>query len=362
MEKIKISFLAPANNYHTKKWCDYFVNRGYDVSVISFFPGEIEKVHVHYIDCGMQASKSDLQKLSYLFQAFKVKKILNKIKPDVISVHYASSYGAVAALTGIKGYFLSIWGSDVYEFPEKSLFHKLLIKFSLWRAHELLSTSKAMATHASQYTHKSFKITPFGVRTDFFSPFKRIKDDNLFIIGTVKSIEPKYGIDYLIKAVAVFKKMNPDAKFQLRIAGKGTYEETYKKLANSLGLESETKWLGFISQEDAAKEWANMDVAVVPSTVESESFGVSAVEAQACGTALIISDIPGLMEATDPGRSCIVVQRKNEIELAKAINRLYLNNNLRQNLGKCGIAFVEKNYTYESCFKNIEKILLNLTI
>lgn len=356
---MRIVFLAAANNYHTQKWCGYFVSRGYEVSVVSFFAGEIENVTVYYIDCGMDAQKSDGRKISYLLQARKVKKIIEDINPDIISVHYASSYGAVAALSGIRDYFLSVWGADVYEFPEKSVLHKELIKMSLWRAGKLLSTSRAMAMQASKYTKKSFEITPFGVKTDVFNPSKRNRNDNSFIIGTVKGIDPKYGIDYLIKAVARFKKMNPDVSFQLRIAGKGEYRKEYEQLSHSLGIEKETKWLGFISQEDAAREWANMDVAVIPSTVDSESFGVSAIEAQACGTAVIISDIPGLMEATKPNETSMVVKRKNDVELAKAIDILYHDKELRERFGRNGINFVNDNYTYEACFRHIENIFLS---
>lgn len=356
---MKITFLSAANNYHTKKWCGYFISKGYEVSVISFFPGKIDGVDVRFIDCGMSASKSDGKKITYLFQARKVKKIIQEIKPDIISVHYASSYGAVAAIAGLKDYYLSVWGSDVYEFPEKSIFHKILIQYSLKRATHLLSTSKAMAIHASKYTNKKFRITPFGVKTDIFNPDKRNRQDNTFIIGTVKALDPKYGIDYLIKATAIFKRNNPNVRFQLRIAGKGVYREEYEKLADSLGLNEETIWLGFISQEECAKEWANMDIAVIPSTVESESFGVSAIEAQACGTAVIISDIPGLMEATKPRQTCIVVKRKDEIEIANAISELYHNGDLRKKMGKNGIKFVEETYSYEKCFNDIEKLFIS---
>ena len=356
---MKITFLAAANNYHTQKWCNYFVSKGYKVSVISFFPGTIDNVKVFYINCGMDAKKSDGKKIKYLLQAVKVKRIINRIKPDIISVHYASSYGAVAALARLKNYYLSVWGSDVYEFPEKSIFHRCLVKYSLNHACTLLSTSKAMAIHARKYTNKKFEITPFGVRTDVFTPQKRNRNDSTFVIGTVKALDPKYGIDYLIKAVAKFKINNPNVSFQLRIAGKGDYREEYERLADSLGIGEETVWLGFISQEDAAREWANMDVAVIPSTLESESFGVSALEAQACGTPVIISDIPGLMEATYPGKTSIVVKRKNVDELYEAITKLYYDSELREKLAHNGLIYVSNKYSYDKCFNHIENIFLS---
>lgn len=70
------------------------------------------------------------------------------------------------------------------------------------------------------------------------------------------------------------------------------------------------KWCKYF-KEQAACESANMDCAIIPS--ESESFGISAVEAQACSCPVIISDIPGLMEATNPGVTSLVVLRGNAV-------------------------------------------------
>ena len=113
--------------------------------------------------------------------------------------------------------------------------------------------------------------------------------------------------------------------------------------------------LGQIPQEQAAVEWANMDVAVIPSTLESESFGVSAVEAQACGTAVIISDIPGLKETA--GETGIVVPKKNPEAIAEAIIRLYEDPDLRKKMGEAGRKYVAKNYELNACFEKIEAFL-----
>ena len=50
---MKICFIAPANNYHTIKWCNWFSERGHIIHVVSFVPGEIENANVHYIDPGV---------------------------------------------------------------------------------------------------------------------------------------------------------------------------------------------------------------------------------------------------------------------------------------------------------------------
>ena len=353
---MRICFIAPANNYHTKKWANWFTNRGHEVHVVSFIKDEIEGVKVHFIDTGASAEGSDTSKLKYLLSAGKMKRIVKAIKPDIINVHYATSYGTVAALSGIKSYILSVWGMDIYDFPKKSFLHKLMLEFSLKRASKLFSTSKAMAKEGKKYTKKKFVITPFGVDMDLFNPDKRTRDtsDNKLVVGTIKGLTEKYGISYILKSVAIVRKAI-DVPVELRLAGKGAQEAEYKRLAKDLGIDDITNWLGFISQEEAANEWANMDIALIPSTLESESFGVSAVEAQACGTPVIISDIPGLMEATVPEKTSIVVKRKDERELADAIISLYKDKERRKLLSERGRAFVCNTYELNSCFEKIEK-------
>jgi glycosyltransferase involved in cell wall biosynthesis len=357
---MKICFVAPANNYHTKKWATWFSKRGHEVHVVSFIRDDIPGTKVHFIDTGVNAEDSDSSKIKYLLHARELKKTVDRINPDIVNVHYATSYGTVAALSGIKKYILSVWGSDIYDFPKRSVLHKIMLEFSLYRATWLFSTSKAMAEEARKYTRKIFKITPFGVDMNLFNPDKRTRsnDDNLFVIGTVKSLSKVYGIEFILKAAALIKKRNPEIPLRVRIAGKGDEEQYYKDLAKKLGINDIVDWLGFISQEQAAVEWANMDVAVIPSL--SESFGVSAVEAQACGTTVVISDIPGLMETTKPKETSVVVKRESVIALSNGIITLYNDSTKRNQMALRGRTFVEEKYPLDKCFIMIENVFKKL--
>lgn len=355
---MRICFLGPADSAHIVKWARWFSSQGHDVHVVSFSKGEIEGVNVHIIDLKLDRESSDYSKLKYLLSFRKVKHIIEDIKPEIVNAHYATSYGATIALTRQKRYLLSVWGGDIYDFPKKSIFHKKLLKYSLRSASILLSTSKVMAEEASKYTNKSFEITPFGIDMNLFNPDKRTRTESSkdFVIGTVKALEEKYGIKYILQAAKIVKEKRPDIPLKLRIAGKGSREDNYCNLSDQLGLRQDTTWLGFISQEDAAIEWANMDIAIIPSIHDSESFGVSAVEAEACGTAVIISDIPGLMEATRPGISSIVVPRENAAMIAEKIIFLYDNPQVRVEMGIAGRKYVNENYEINECFEKVEAI------
>ena len=175
---MKICFVGPANSGHIVKWCKWFSQRNHEVHVISFTSGEISGAEVHQIRTKADAQGGNLGKIRYLFTGSQIKRLIDEINPDIINVHYATSYGAATALSGVKKYILSVWGSDIYDFPKKSILHRGLLKYSLKKAALLFSTSHAMAEEASQYTDKEFIITPFGVDMDLFSPSKRTRTND----------------------------------------------------------------------------------------------------------------------------------------------------------------------------------------
>ena len=280
-----------------------------------------------------------------------------------LSFEASFTLSLTAALSGIKGYILSVWGSDIYDFPKKSALHRAMLKFSLSRAEKIFSTSRAMAEETGKYTGKDVIVTPFGVDTELFSPEKRARadEDGAFVIGTVKTLSPKYGIDRILRAAAVVKEKRPDVPLRVKIAGDGECAEEYRRLADELGIGDITDWLGFITQKRAAEVWADMDAAIIPSVLASESFGVSAVEAGACGVPVIISDIPGLMEATCPGKSSIVIKDGDPEGIADAVIELYSDPEKRHAMGCCGREYVLENYRLDDCFCKVESIFENVS-
>lgn len=351
---MRICFLAPINNYHTIKWCEYFISRGHEVHVITFTKGDIDNVNVHYIDCGVNVSDSDTKKIKYLFKYKKVKRLINDINPDIVNAHYATSYGMIASLCNID-YILSIWGSDVYVFPKKSIIHKLYFKYILRKAKYIFSTSNCMKEEISKYTNKDIYVTPFGVKMDLFKPLNNKND--IFTVGTIKSLKEKYGIKYIIDSIEIIHNIRPDINIQVNIAGTGDKEEEYRKYAKEKNVD--INWLGYISQEQASIEWNNMDIGLIPSIEDSESFGVSAIEAQSCSIPIIITDIPGLMETTT-NESRIIIKRKDSTSLAYAIIDLYDNKDKRINMGIKGREYVLDKYEYNKCFNYIEELFNKL--
>lgn len=358
---MKICYLADINSAHTHKWLNYFKNKGYDIHVISLGNGKYEGVTVHCLDVTDNVMKkaSDKNKLQYFKKIKRVKELVNEIKPDILHAHYATSYGLLGALADYHPYIISAWGSDVYDFPIKSPIHKMMLKYNLKKADYIFSTSNVMKEETKKYTDKDIEVTPFGVDINRFVP-GRIEKDEL-VIGTIKTLEEKYGIQYLVKAFSILKERNPDVKLKLRIGGKGSQEEYLKNLCSELKIEKDVAFLGFVNPDDVIKEFQNFDIAVFPSTLDSESFGVAAVEAESCGTPIVVSDVGGLMESTKPGVTSLVAKKASVDDLADKIDILVKDDKLRAKMGDAARKFVEDNYSLDDNFDYVDKLYKKIT-
>ena len=357
---MKICYLADINSAHTHKFLNYFVKKGYDIHVISLGKGEYNGVKVHSLDIedNVMKGKSEKGKVGYLKKIKKVKELINEIKPDILHAHYASSYGLLGALANYHPYIISVWGSDVYDFPIKSPIHKMIIKYNLKKSDYILSTSNVMKKETEKYTNKEIKVTPFGVDINKFYPNKVESDE--IIIGTIKTLEEKYGVQYLVKAFKQVKEENKDLDIKLRIGGKGSQEDYLKNLCRELHIENDVTFLGFVKPDDVIKEFQRFDISVFPSTLDSESFGVAAVESEACGTPVIVSNVGGLMESTKPNETSLVIEKKSVEDLAEKLNILVRDKDLRIKMGKAARKFVEDNYSLEKNFEYINKIYLHM--
>ena len=353
---MKICYLADINSAHTHKFLEYFMKKGHDIHVISLGNGKYEGVTVHElnVDDSVMKNSSEGGKLGYLKKIKQIKQLVNEIKPDILHAHYASSYGLLGALTKFHPYIISVWGSDVYDFPVKSPIHKMIIKYNLKKADCILSTSNVMKAETEKYTNKEIIVTPFGVDIEKFF-VNKVEHDEI-IIGTIKTLEEKYGVQYLVKAFAKVKEENKDKKLELRIGGRGSQREYLEKLCDELGIKNYVKFLGFLSPDQVITEFQKFDISVFPSTLDSESFGVAAVESEACGTPVIVSNVGGLMESTKPGVTSLVAEKMNVDDLAEKINKLVQNKELREKMGEDSRKFVEENYSLEKNFEDIEKI------
>ncbi|MFC3197095.1 glycosyltransferase [Parapedobacter deserti] len=359
---MKVLIIADGNSSHTIKWIVALSKQQVDVSLWSLSPAnhnvykELGITHKH---AGISQSRTNIfDKIKYITALSSLKSCLNEIKPHLLHAHYASSYGLLGTLAGFKPFIVSVWGADVYDFPKKNSVFKSILIYNLKAADKILSTSHVMATETRKYTDKDITVTPFGVDLELFDPTKYVRDGDkhVFTIGTIKSLEDKYGINYLIQAFAIFKQRQVGNDVRLLIVGKGSKESALKNLAKELEVDTYCDFINAVPQHRVPYYYSNIDVGIFPSILDSESFGVAAVEASAMCKPTIVSSVGGLNEVVVDGITGIKVKPKNVKDLAKAIEYLYLNAEIREKMGRAGRNRVRELYHWPDNVQQMIKI------
>lgn len=354
---MKIMMITAADSIHAVRWANSFIERGHQVDFVTLADhgprGDSfsEKINIHYLR--FAGSKG------YILNAFELNHLWKSLKPDVVNVHYASGYGLLVRLARLKKVVLSVWGSDVYDFPDKNkLAHRIVTKNILY-ADAVASTSHCMAKqveHLIGNTEREITITPFGVDVDIFKSLDKEDNDiakNTFTFGTIKKLTYKYGIDYIINAFAIvfdkYKKMgaNNYPEPRLFICGKGENRENFERLRDELGLHDHIIIEGYIPHDKIPKFMNRIDVFCLGSISSSESFGVAAVEAMACEIPIVATDVDGFKEVLIDKQTGYIVPKKDAKAMAEKMWELYLDEDKRRRFGVNGRQHVLNKYVWD---------------
>ncbi|MBW9153581.1 glycosyltransferase [Clostridium estertheticum] len=356
---VKICFLADAQSIHTRKWAQYFSGIYNEIHIISMRKSDYvyeSNVYVHVL---RSISKN---KLSYFLLIKDIKKLVKEINPDILHSHYATSYGLYGRMCNFHPFIISVWGSDVYEFPKGNIAKELLLKYILKGADKVCSTSHNMAEETRKYYNKDIIITPFGVDIDKFKCYTPILSSNNITIGVIKGLEKIYGIEYLIEGFSkVIHEYKGNKELKLLIVGDGTQKIKLESLVNELGINSNVTFTGKIDN-DKVPEYINMmDIVCLPSL--SESFGVSAVEACACGRPILATNVGGLKEIIFDDYNGFIIKQKSSEDIKLKIIKIIRNEVQMMEFSKNARKLVLEKYSWINNAKimdNLYKKLVNI--
>ncbi len=153
--------------------------------------------------------------------------------------------------------------------------------------------------------------------------------DNALVLAFVGRIQPHKGPEVLIRAVAEMVSHNPSLRSRLKTviiggaSGNGSQEpERLKALSVFLGVDEVVEFLPPFGREELAEWYRAADLVCVPSY--SESFGLVALEAQACGTPVVATAVGGLRTAVADGISGSLVDGHDPRAWSAVISRLLM--------------------------------------
>ncbi|WP_298398599.1 glycosyltransferase [Sphingobium sp.] len=248
---------------------------------------------------------------------------LHAEKPfDVIDASFFFPDGPVAQrLSKALGipYSVKARGADIHYWGTQSGTRKM-VRQAADGAAGLLAVSDAMRRSMARMGIDADKVRVHytGVDLDTFeltdrAAAKAALDFNGPVVLSVGALIPRKGQDLLVRALPQLPGVT------LLLAGQGRYRRTLENLAQELGVERRIGFLGSVPHHKLPRIFAAADIMALPS--ESEGLANAWVEALACGTPMVISDVGGARELLDRPEAGRIVERDPEA-IAEAIRAL----------------------------------------
>ena len=209
----------------------------------------------------------------------------------------------------------------------------------------------------------SILTVPGGADLDRFTPARDraatrreigMPGDGFFLL-TVRDLQPRMGLDALIRAVSLVRG---DLPVRLVIGGGGPLRQELEELARSLGVSDIVRFAGVIPEPDLPRYYQAADCFVLP-TREQEGFGLVTVEALACGTPVLGTSVGATPEILVPLAPELVTEDASPEALARGIRRLARLVGDAAFKARCR-AYAERHYGWPVAVARLEQVLLDL--
>jgi glycosyltransferase involved in cell wall biosynthesis len=194
-----------------------------------------------------------------------------------------------------------------------------------------------------------------GVDLNYFSPPSAPQRSDLPTFVYVGRLKRYKRVDLILRALALLREIHPEVRFL--IAGRGAWEPHLRQLARRLGVAEQVRFLGFVTEEEKRdlmrSAWANVFVS------PKEGWGITNIEAAACGTPTIASDSPGLRESVVHEQTGLLVPYGDIGALAEALARFAADRALVERFGRNATEFAQS-FTWDATAAATEDHLLEI--
>ncbi|GEM_PF-5898733 len=309
---------------------------------------KINGVYIHRI--GYRNPSKNRSLLSLLTYFMKTPYILKEIRKfDIIHANQISSLFSFFKWHIKKPFVVTIhdiyWDQwkDYYKFPLYYIGKSMELLLSKLNYDKIITVSKASKNKIRKLGFRSsIDILHNGIDFKKISNIQYKKQNHFVYIGRLVNYK---NVDKIIIAMKKINELYPD--IQLRIVGSGEQKNYLENLAKKLNVN--VKFLGYLNEEDKFKEIKTARAFVSMSSIEG--FGISLLEAMACGTPVVAKKLDAYEEFCNSNNSLLI----NEKDLEKTLLNLLSDIKLQKKLAKEGLETAEK-FDWNNSVKNLEKI------
>jgi len=267
----------------------------------------------------------------------RLRDLFRRERIDIVHVHggLAPTFGIIAPLAAKDA------GIPVVATFHSWFARSLALRF--WRSEAKrflrhhaanIAVSQPVVEAHARYVDADWEIIPNGVDTAFFQPNGRtpvapdIQDPRLLFLGR---LDPRNGLETVLRAMPAVLERFP--KTTLTIAGDGPLRPLYERLAKPVA--EQVRFLGRVNG-NRPEVYGAADLYLCPTT--KASFGITLLEAMACGTPLVVSDITGFRELVTRDTEALLVDKDDASAWGQATIDLLADPDRRAAMRAAGLA------------------------
>ena len=342
---------------HLEELLRRLVMYGHDVTLFcSGFPGGVAEETVEGVRIIRRGSRLNFN----LVAPFHLRKLVQREHFDLLIEDinkipfYTPLYLKIRTLVVIPHLFADsvfqeinfLLGSYIY------LAEKPLVRVYRGRPYNVISESTAEDIIERGVPREDVSVIHCGIDRSLYSydpGIAKYENPTALYLGRIKKYK---SIQHLILAFREVVEEIPEAR--LMIVGAGDYLPQLKALTGSLDLVDSIEFAGYVPTEEKVNRMRRAHVSVLPSL--KEGWGLTNIEANSVGTAVIAADSPGLRDSVRDGETGFLYPYGEVDQLADRILRIFRDESLRRKLESGALTWAER-FNWDNAAREFDSLI-----
>jgi N-acetyl-alpha-D-glucosaminyl L-malate synthase BshA len=288
--------------------------------------------------------------------------VAQKERLDLLHVHYAVPHALAAYLArqvlgaAAPKVLVTLHGTDVTRIGADPKF-SALTRFAVLAGDGITAPSRWLAEEAFRQLglphERDIEVIPNFVDPQRFRPARHEIAPKERVLVHVSNFRPLKRVDDVVR---VFARVRDEVPARLHLVGDGPERPRVEALVHFLDLASDVTFFG--ERADVVTILQGSDVFLLPS--ETESFGLGALEAMACGVPVVASNVGGLPEVVWNGETGFLAPVGDVEEMARQVRRLLTDMDLHARMSRAARSRVEAHFQLEPAVDRYQAVYRRL--
>lgn len=336
----------------TMKLAKSWTIKGHKVDILSAkFPGAKDKEIIDGIKIfrpGNFSGHSPLEYLIYLYKTvrFYRRELAGKYDLVIDQVHGVPFFTPLFVKEKVIFFPLevakNIWFYEV-RFPFSLIGYFLeFVYIKIFRNFPFLTISSSTAQDLSRYgVKKVYTLTPGRNLPPLKNLSRKSKSPLIVSLGRITEMKR---LGDTIHAFRLLHKELPNINLTIMGRGKEEYQRSLQGICHEMAIDDRVKFTGYICEKEKRELLSRAWILV--STSLREGWGLTVIEAAACGTPTVAYKVAGLVDSIEDNQTGLLCQKNNPQELVKNIRKLLINRSLRRKISQNALDY-SRHFSWE---------------